>query len=217
MDFAENNRAKIDRLRKPECVELIKRECDVDLNAAETDGNGCELQTKDYSIHASDLRALPESLPWLDPGVPTLLVSECCLIYLSPDAADNVLKYFSDRIVTAPLAIVIYEPFRPYDAFGQTMIRNLMGRGIVLQTIEKYSDLQKQKCRMGDLGMEAQAMDCEEIWRQWVSPDEKERIDKLEWMDEVEEFVLLAKHYCVAWGWRELVNDDAWMALSASS
>jgi [phosphatase 2A protein]-leucine-carboxy methyltransferase len=27
-------------------------------------------------------------------------------------------------------------------------------------------------------------------------------------LDEVEEWELLARHYCVAWGWKELVEDD---------
>lgn len=93
------------------------------------------------------------------------------------------------------------------------MIRNLMTRGIVLQTIEKYADLEKQRDRLAMLGMEGRAMDCEEIWRGWVRREEKERIDKLEWMDEVEEFVLLAKHYCVAWGWREFGEDEGWRGL----
>jgi len=36
----------------------------------------------------------------------------------------------------------------------------------------------------------------------------------LEWLDEVEEWKLLASHYCVAWGWRdgedEKVFGEAW-------
>jgi [phosphatase 2A protein]-leucine-carboxy methyltransferase len=42
------------------------------------------------------------------------------------------------------------------------------------------------------------------LWEsdEWVSAAERERIEKLEWLDEIEEWKLLASHYCVAWGWR---------------
>lgn len=210
LDFLENNRAKISRLKDPRCVDLVQRECAVDLDLMNADANTGELSSEEYSIHAIDLRELPESLPWLNREAATLIISECCLIYLSPEAADNALSYFARQLGNAPLSMAIYEPFRPNDAFGQTMIRNLMTRGIVLKTIEKYADLEKQKQRLKELGMEARARDCEDVWRLWVSPEEKERVDKLEWMDEVEEFVLLVKHYCVAWGWARFSDDKRW-------
>lgn len=187
----------------------MRRECDVDLSPAKTDAEAGELTSEEYgySVHAIDLRNLPEDPPWLDTEAPTLIISECCLIYLSPEAADDVLSYFSGRLANAPLAMAIYEPFRPNDPFGQTMIRNLMTRGIVLKTIEKYADLERQKGRLKGIGMEARAKDCEEIWRGWVGREEKDRVDRLEWMDEVEEFVLLVRHYVVAWGWRAFDGD----------
>lgn len=188
----------------------------MNLDAMDADVNAGELSSEEYSIHAIDLRQLPENLPWLEKEAPTLIISECCLIYLSPEAADNALSYFSHQLANAPLAMAIYEPFRPNDPFGQTMIRNLLTRGIVLKTIEKYADLEKQKERLKILGMEARARDCEEIWRLWVSREEKERVDKLEWMDEVEEFVLLVKHYCVAWGWCRFPDDTRWRMLDGS-
>lgn len=216
LDFLENNRAKISRLKDPRCIDLVKRECEVDLDAVDADTNNGKLSSEEYSIHAVDLRELPENLPWLDTNASTLIISECCLIYLSPEAADNVLNYFSHQFGEAPLAVAIYEPFRPGDSFGQTMIRNLMTRGIVLKTIEKYADPEKQRERLRQLGMEARAKDCEDIWRGWVSAEEKERVDRLEWMDEIEEFVLLVKHYCVAWGWRRFTDNAVWRALDGS-
>lgn len=46
------------------------------------------------------------------------------------------------------------------------------------------------------------AADVDFIWEEWVSGDEKERVAALEMLDEVEEWRMLARHYCVAWGWR---------------
>jgi hypothetical protein len=36
----------------------------------------------------------------------------------------------------------------------------------------------------------------------WVGKEELGRIAKLELLDEMEEWCLLASHYCIAWGWR---------------
>jgi [phosphatase 2A protein]-leucine-carboxy methyltransferase len=154
--------------------------------------------------------------------LPTLLISECCLVYLSPDHADAVLQYFEQFLPkSTPLATVIYEPIRPNDSFGRTMVSNLTARGIQLQTLEKYADLKEQKERLNQsgcgtgIGGGAEAADIDWIWKHWVDPKEKERVDGLEWMDEVEEFVLLGRHYCIAWGWRGFEMDNPWNHLRA--
>ncbi|GAM86554.1 hypothetical protein ANO11243_045680 [Dothideomycetidae sp. 11243] len=57
----------------------------------------------------------------------------------------------------------------------------------------------------------------------WLSPAERARVERLEWLDEVEEWSLLAGHYCVVWGWRRgTVLDDndvfgrAWGSVAGS-
>lgn len=92
-----------------------------------------------------------------------------------------------------------------------------MTRGIVLQTIEKYADPQLQRQRLVDCNFTAKVADTEFIWSSWIADSEKERIDKLEWMDEIEEFVLLARHYCLAWGWRNYQDDKVWQALPSTA
>ena len=173
------------------------------------------LYSPTYNVHPVDLRDLhpvlegrshPPSLRNLDPTLPTLLISECCLIYLPPTAADLVVKYFSSYIFppTVPLALLLYEPIHPYDSFGKVMVSNLASRGIVLQTLHKYSDLEAQKERLRCLGFtsEQRAADIDYIWEKWIPSEEKERVAGLEMVDEVEEWRMLAKHYCVSWGWR---------------
>ena len=218
VDFAVNTGSKIARLRSPPAATFFKQQCNVDTQSGDfkVSNDGSELQSPNYYIHARDLRGLSKSkvpLPSLDTRLPTLLISECCLIYLSPNEADAVLDYFSDLFPPdVPLAIVIYEPIRPNDAFGQTMISNLTARGIQLQTLEKYAGLSEQLQRLQRYAFRKEAessfssgcgvADIDFVWRRWISQGEKERVEALEWMDEVEEFVLLAQHYCIAWGWR---------------
>ena len=218
LDFETNTRAKVAAIkRSPELLKAIhdhlKSHSDSDAEL-QISADGSTLQSTVYNIHAIDLRTLaastPESMPKLlniSPTSPTLLLSECCLIYLPPVAADAVLKTFTTRIIppSTPCATMIYEPIRPFDPFGQVMISNLAQRGIVLQTLQKYSSLHAQKLRLKNAGLNSgqEAADVDFLMERWVSERERERVGRCEMLDELEEWVLLARHYCVAWGWRD--------------
>ncbi|KIW19471.1 hypothetical protein PV08_00043 [Exophiala spinifera] len=231
IDFAANTRRKISHLRSPTFSVAAKTLAGIDMRAQEVDisEDGTTLTSPEYIIHPRDLRQLPHQQPGLtglDTSLPTLIISECCLIYLPPDDADAVLQYFSNLFPSGtPLAIVIYEPIRPHDSFGRTMVNNLMNRGIQLQTLVKYADLAEQRIRLERHGFQnstagtlggSRSVDIDFIWREWVEASEKERIEGLEWMDEVEEFVLLAKHYCISWGWRGYNEDGHWRSLPSA-
>lgn len=72
-----------------------------------------------------------------------------------------------------------------------------------MPTLENYKLPQDQTQRLRDAGFEhAKALTVERIWESWVPSEEKERVDRLEGLDEVEEWKLLADHYVIAWGWR---------------
>jgi [phosphatase 2A protein]-leucine-carboxy methyltransferase len=173
-----------------------------------------------YHLHALDLRDLtaksPPSIPNLNPDLPTLLLSECCLCYLPPEMATSVLHYFTLNL-SGPLALILYEPIRPFDAFGRTMVTNLASRGIHLQTLKRYGSLEAQRLRLRQAGFaDAQGVrDVGQLYQSedWVEGGERERVEKLEWLDEVEEWDLLARHYCVAWGWKGEVFGHAWKGL----
>lgn len=155
-------------------------------------------------------------LAGLRADVPTLLVSECCLCYLQPPEAAAVLRWFADRIQPAPgLGVVIYEPIRPYDAFGRTMVANLAGRGIEMPTLAAYPDGVAQEARLRqEAGLaRTKHRTIDEIWSAWVATDEQERVNRLEGLDEVEEWGLLASHYVVVWGSQGAYFDTAWAEL----
>ncbi|KAK5138033.1 hypothetical protein LTR08_005830 [Meristemomyces frigidus] len=173
-----------------------------------------------YHLHALDLRELtsksPPPIPFLDPDMPTLILSECCLCYLPPDTAASVLQYFTMNLKAA-LGLVLYEPIRPLDPFGKTMVTNLASRGIHLQTLKRYGSLeaQRQRLRLAGFSDGQGARDVSQMYQadSWVTQAERERVEKLEWLDEVEEWKLLASHYCVAWGWRGEGFGEAWRGL----
>lgn len=172
-----------------------------------------------YNIHALDLRTLatpsddaplPE-LPNLDPTIPTLVLSEMCLVYLQPQTVQGIVSALTTHYLqpTTPVSLVLYEPILPQDAFGRTMIANLQTRNIHLPTLTAYPELGDQRARLSGHGFKdgAKAADTDFIWKHWISEDEKERVASLEMLDELEELELLLKHYCFAWGWRDGESD----------
>jgi [phosphatase 2A protein]-leucine-carboxy methyltransferase len=176
-----------------------------------------------YHLHALDLRNLTEKsppiIPNLDSEAATLILSECCLCYLPPDLATSVLQYFTMNL-HGGRAIILYEPIRPFDPFGKTMVSNLSSRGIELRTLKRYCslDAQRQRLRLAGFDEGQGARDVHQLWSSddWVSKSERERIDRLEWLDEVEEWKLLASHYCVAWAWRGAEFQSAWSAIQGA-
>ena len=176
-----------------------------------------------YCAHPVDLRTLdpsknsPASFDHIDKSLPTLIISECCLVYLAPSAADAVALYFTQHLFPAstPVGLVLYEPINPNDSFGKVMVSNLAARGIELQTLRKYGSLEAQAARLKAYGFEGSGgADVKKLWDEAVEQKEKERVAGLEMMDEVEEWELLAEHYCVCWGWRGEGVWSSWKALA---
>ena len=181
--------------------------------------NDDTLHADQYHIHPIDLRDLdpsrpaPHSLDFVDTALPTLLISECCLCYLPPAAADTVAMYFTKHLFpnSTPVGLILYEPIHPNDPFGRTMVSNLAARGIVLQTLKRYGSLEAQAARMISYGLGGTGgASVKDLWDKGVEEKEKERVAGLEMVDEVEEWELLAGHYCVAWGWRGGPKDEVW-------
>lgn len=158
-----------------------------------------------YHCHALDLRSLTKSVTALPSSirsdVPTLLLSECCLCYLTQHDSENVLRFFTSKIPT--IAALLYEPMPLDDAFGNMMISNLKARQIHMPSLDKYKNQQGQVSRLRESGFDSTGYaTIENAWDTWVDQRERERVDRLEGLDEVEEWKLLAAHYIVVWGTR---------------
>ena len=217
LDFPSNTAQKVAMIKRFTNLKGLLEECG-DYIATDT-----ELHSLRYHLHAIDLRTLSlgndsstgsGAISHVDPDLPTLILSECCLTYLKPDAADNVVKHFTKTALKpeTPIGLALYEPINPFDAFGKVMISNLAARGIVLQTVHKYNSLETQKLRLRSYGLgDGQgAIDADFLHEQWIGAHERERLNTVEMLDEVEELKMLLKHYCVAWGWRNGNDGSLW-------
>ena len=217
LDFPSNTAQKVATIKKSTKLKGLFEEHD-EYVIADT-----EIHSSKYHLHAIDLRTLSQgnesstgagAISHINPDLPTLILSECCLTYLKPDAADAVVNYFTKAALKpeTPVGLALYEPINPFDAFGKVMISNLAARGIVLQTVHKYNSLETQKVRLRSYGLEdgQGAVDADFLHEQWIDAHERERLNTVEMLDEVEELKMLLKHYCVAWGWRDGNDASLW-------
>ena len=230
LDFPSNTTSKINTIKHTPALSSAIHAPLSSPDDLRISSSGDSLYSSCYNIHPVDLRQLAETsslpnLPNLSSTTPTLILSECCLCYLPPETTVSILRTFSERLMPppTPLALIIYEPIKPDDAFGRMMVSNLASRGIHLQTLHTYSTLAKQRTRMKEAGFSdgQEAADVDFLWENWITSEEKDRVSRCEMLDEIEEWKLLAGHYCVAWSCRgggggtaaTQVFDKAWKDL----
>merc|ERR1719231_1794088 len=119
--------------------------------------------------------------------VPTLFVCECVLVYMKPEQSDAVLEWAAQAVSSS--AIVTYEHIHPDDPFGQVMMTNLASRGVPLLSLPQYPTLPAQEERYKRGWDRAAARTMKAVY-DGIDEDERKRVNKLEWLDEVEEWNL---------------------------
>lgn len=75
--------------------------------------------------------------------LPTLLVTECVLVYMTPEQSANLLKWAASSFGTA--MFINYEQVNMDDRFGQIMIENLRRRQCDLAGVETCKSLDSQR------------------------------------------------------------------------
>ena len=85
----------------------------------------------------------------IDQHAPTLVLTECLLVYLDPLDSHNLLSWCSNFFSKAPfLGTLTYEMMQPFDAFGEVMVANLERRGCELKGLRSCPDIEAQITRM---------------------------------------------------------------------
>ncbi|XP_010621788.1 leucine carboxyl methyltransferase 1 [Fukomys damarensis] len=164
--------------------------------------NGHILDSKRYAIIGADLRDLPELEEKLkkcnmNTQLPTLLITECVLIYMTPEQSANLIKWAANSFETA--MFINYEQVNMEDRFGQIMIENLWRRQCHLAGVETCKSLESQRERLLANGWEtASAVDMMELYGR-LPRAEVSRIESLEFLDEMELLEQLMHHYCLCW------------------
>jgi O-methyltransferase involved in polyketide biosynthesis len=154
---------------------------------------------------AHDLREGPETLvrtklvqAGMDPSQPTLVVSECVQMYLPLAAVTNLLK-----VVTATCSDCIFCSYEPIlgsnSAFGRMMQENLTKAGVVQpgSCLVEIRTLQQTLSNLHRTGfLRAVGCDMYEAYETVLSVKQRASANRCEFLDELEEFMLIMRHYC---------------------
>uniref|UniRef100_A0A8D3DL90 Leucine carboxyl methyltransferase 1 n=1 Tax=Scophthalmus maximus TaxID=52904 RepID=A0A8D3DL90_SCOMX len=140
----------------------------------------------------------------LNPELPTLFLSECVLVYMTPSQSSNLLHWAAETFHTA--MFINYEQVNMSDRFGQVMIENLQRRQCTLAGVEACQSVDSQKERFLKTGWEqADALDMMTVYS-ILPQDDVARIERLEFLDEKELLQQLLQHYSICWATKDKLN-----------
>ena len=126
VDFEAVTREKFSCIKRAQ--EVFQQYLATTTPATEGTASQTEIHTNDYHLIAADLRELEVVKQKLsdcgfDYNCPTLFLSECVLVYMDSDMADQIVGWAAT--VKQSAAFLTYEQIIPDDAFGKIMIKNL--------------------------------------------------------------------------------------------
>ena len=159
------------------------------------------------TLISADMKRVDTLLSHLDASrfdftKPTLLVSECVIVYMDKASVVDLCSGLADRFkqTSNPRALwVSYDMFNPMDQFGKVMLRNLSNGGISVPGLTDYPTLEAQQGRFTETGWAvAESISMAAAFRDVISPRDHQRISRLEIFDELEEWEMIMSHYCLS-------------------
>lgn len=173
---------------------------------AEIDVEAGTISSDDYALLPSDLRderALTDALErgGADHSAPTFVLLECVLAYLDKDATRSLIALLSRLFESC--CVLVYDMIGPDDPFGQQLIFNVESRGCPLPGIRSFPTTRSHSELLEGSGFaEAGVHSMLDVYARYVSPDERKRAERIEFMDELEEWHLIMSHYCLAYAYK---------------
>lgn len=125
------------------------------------------------------------------------MFTECVLAYIEKHEIESLLRFISEKFENVQL--VDYEMFNGEDRFGKMMVKNFKERGCPLKGITFFDTINNIKTWYVNNGYD----DCtlhnmQNVYYNELPQDERARIEKLQWLDEFEEFLLMQSHYFIS-------------------
>ncbi|KAK1793890.1 hypothetical protein P4O66_010810, partial [Electrophorus voltai] len=171
--------------------------------------DGHNLDSDRYCIIGADLRdisSLEEKLRKFQiiTELPTLFLSECVLVYMTPEQSSRLVHWVANTFHTA--MFINYEQVNMADRFGQVMIENLQSRQCNLAGVDVCQSLDSQKERFLLTGWESvNALDMMAVYG-LLPQEDISRIERLEFLDEKELLHQLLQHYSICWAVKDTLS-----------
>ena len=132
-----------------------------------------------------------------DFNVPTLIISECVLVYLQREHCLELLQILSQHFNNA--AMISYDMLNPNDRFGQIMQQNIAFAGYCVPGFFEFPTLESQQTKfLSTNWSSARAITMLRAYETLIPKDELKRVSRLEIFDEVEEWQMLMSHYSLS-------------------
>ena len=125
--------------------------------------------------------------------LPTLIFTECVLAYIDKQSIEKFISYVHGAF--AHPILLDYDMYNPLDPFGQMMLHNFKQRGIPLSGMDFFVSKQAIEDAFKKRGFSLEFHNMRDMYYKYLDQTERARIEKLEFLDELEEFWLLQEHY----------------------
>lgn len=111
--------------------------------------------------------------------------------------ADNLLGMLQTKLTTSVWAS--YDMISPADSFGRMMAQNLQDAGFHVPGFTAFPSLKDQEARFYPSHPQRAAVSCSMATAHDIvlTMEEKEAANKIERLDELEEWEMLMSHYCI--------------------
>ena len=79
-----------------------------------------------------------------------------------------------------------------------------------MQSFQKYPTLESQKGRYLECGYsDCKVIDMYKVYSELIGEEERKRVEKIEWLDEIEEWKMILEHYCVVLAFQDKSKEYA--------
>ena len=162
---------------------------------------GDDIHSETYHLISVDLRNI-EQLDKklkdcnLDKTIPTLVISECVLIYMKPQHSNELIGYFGKNFNNC--FFLNYEQYKLNDRFGKIMIENMHMRSVDLVGMDSCMSEETQNDRfINNCFKNVKLISLTDYYKNFIENSERKRIEAIEFLDEVELLFQLLDHYCI--------------------
>ena len=132
-----------------------------------------------------------------DKHIPTLFIMECVQMYLPEKESRDIIHTITEECSHPMMAI--FDPIIQHDQFGQVMAQNLTKAGIAdpSMSLVNTRTLREQVDKLHECGFErVTGCDFYSVYEMLLTAEDRRRANMAEMLDEVEEWMLIMRHYC---------------------